>query len=84
MAQQMNQCERMGVNPKWPSYKSVLGRIAKVPDHEDFYRKCIREYVTREDMAATKQIPNTESGVIQSLHAQTLSCTRSTFRMRGS
>lgn len=61
MAQQMNQCERMGVNPKWPSYKSVLGRIAKIPDHEDFYRKCIREYVTREDMAAIKQIPNTHN-----------------------
>lgn len=59
MAQQMNQCERMGVNPKWPSYKSVLGRIAKVPHHEEFHRNTIREYVTHADMEPTKQIPNT-------------------------
>jgi|GEM_PF-6916568 hypothetical protein len=61
MAQQVMQCERMGGNPKWPSYKSVLGRIAKVPTHEEFYRNKIREYVTHEDMAPTKQIPNTHN-----------------------
>lgn len=48
----------MGVNPKWPSYKSVLGRIAKVPTHEEFHRNAIREYVTREDAAPTQQLPN--------------------------
>ena len=58
MAQQMNQCERMGVNPRWPSYKSVLGRIAKAPTHEEFHRNAIREYVTREDAAPTQQLPN--------------------------
>ncbi|WP_228768298.1 hypothetical protein [Limnohabitans sp. DM1] len=58
MAQQMNQCERMGVNPKWPTYKSVLGRIAKMPTHEEFHRNTIREYVTREDAAPTQQLPN--------------------------
>lgn len=58
MAQEMKPCERLGVNARWPSYKSVLGRIAKVPDHEDFYQKCICEYLTREDMAPTKRIPN--------------------------
>jgi len=58
MAQQMNQCERMGVNPRWPSYKSVLGRIATVPDHEEFYRNAIREYTNREDASPTQLVPN--------------------------
>lgn len=52
------QIERLGVNPRWPSYKSVLVRIAKVPDHEAFHRNIIREYVTREDALLTQQIPN--------------------------
>ncbi len=58
MAQQINQCERMGVNPKWPSYKSVLGRIAKVPDHETYHRNTIREYVSREDASPTNPLAN--------------------------
>jgi hypothetical protein len=58
MAQQINHCERMGVNPRWPSYNSVVGRIGKVPDHEAFYRNSIREYVMREDALATQQVPN--------------------------
>jgi hypothetical protein len=62
MAQQMNQCERMGVNPKWPSHKSVLGRIAKGPHIDDaFFVGVIREYITREDIAQTKKIRNTNN-----------------------
>lgn len=58
MAQQMNQCERMGVNPKWPSYKSVLGRIAKGSHVSDEYElNGIREYVDRSDAVATPSRP---------------------------
>nr|WP_241088880.1 hypothetical protein [Pseudomonas viridiflava] len=61
MAQKINQCERMGVNPRWPSYKSVLARIARGPYVEDaFYVNAIREYVTREDARPTEpmMVPN--------------------------
>lgn len=61
MAQQMNQCERMSVNPKWPSYKSVLERIAKGPYVSDEYEIAgIREYVTREDASPKRpmMVPN--------------------------
>lgn len=54
----MNQCERMGVNPKWPSYKSVLGCIAKVPTHEEFHRNKIRDYVGREDASPINPLAN--------------------------
>lgn len=67
MAQQMKQCERMGVNPKWPSYKSVLTRLAKGPHVEDaFFVKAIREYVTREDAAPTQpmKIPNKDNATV--------------------
>ena len=50
MAQEINQFERAGVNPKWPTYKSVVARIARGPHVEDaFYFNAIRDYVTRED-----------------------------------
>ncbi len=59
MAEEVKQCERMGVNPKWPSFKSVLGRLKKGPPVDDVYHLGgIREYVTREDAAATKKMSN--------------------------
>jgi hypothetical protein len=61
MVQEMIQCERSGVNPKWPSYKSVLGRIAKGPHVSDEYEIAgIREYVSREDASPKRSmmVPN--------------------------
>ncbi|MCF5663337.1 hypothetical protein GIV50_26315, partial [Pseudomonas syringae] len=61
MVQEIIQCERSGVNPKWPSYKSVLGRIAKGPHVSDEYEIAgIREYVTREDASPKRSmmVPN--------------------------
>lgn len=54
MAQEINPFERPGVNPKWPSYKSVCARVARGPHADDtFYVNAIREYVTREDARPT-------------------------------
>nr|WP_314874900.1 hypothetical protein [uncultured Pseudomonas sp.] len=48
MDQEAIQCERSHVNPKWPSYKSVLGRIAKGPNVSDEYElNGDREYFGR-------------------------------------
>nr|WP_242155521.1 hypothetical protein [Pseudomonas sp. ArH3a] len=61
MAQEINKFERVGVNPRWPSYKSVLARIARGPYVEDaFYVNAIRKYVTREDARPTDpmMVPN--------------------------
>lgn len=61
MAQKINQLERVGVNPRWPSYKSVLARIARGPHVDDaFYVEAIRRYVTREDAKPTDpmMVPN--------------------------
>lgn len=61
MTQAIKQCERMGVNPKWPSYKSVLARLVKAPNVEDaFFVSVIREYITREDAAPIhpNKVPN--------------------------
>ncbi|MCW2292773.1 hypothetical protein M2262_002823 [Pseudomonas sp. BIGb0408] len=58
MAQKIIQYERAGVNPKWPSYKSVLDRIAKGPHVSDEYElNGIREYVTRGDAFAKPSMP---------------------------
>lgn len=57
MDQEITQCERSGVNPKWPSYKSVLGRIVKGPHVSDEYEIAgIREYVTREDASPKRSM----------------------------
>lgn len=59
MAQEMKTCERMGINPRWPKYKSVLARLERGTRADvDFYKNSIREYVTREDAAPTQQVPN--------------------------
>lgn len=61
MAKEMNQLQRMGVSPRWPSHKSVLGRISKGPHVEDaFFVDMIREYITREDAEPTSpmSVPN--------------------------
>lgn len=61
MAQKINQFDRMCVNPRWPSYKSVLARIERGPYVEDaFYVNAIRKYVTREDARPTEpmMVPN--------------------------
>lgn len=52
-------CERMGINPKWPKYKSVVARIEK--ERQLAFNRmfdAIREYVTREDASPQQKIPN--------------------------
>lgn len=61
MVEEIIQCERSGANPKWPSCKSVLGRIFKGPHVSDEYEIAgIREYVTREDASPKRSmmVPN--------------------------
>lgn len=66
MDKMMMQCERLGINPKWPKYKTVLKPIIAF---EESWAKTgktlleadlesIRKYVSREDMAPTEFIPN--------------------------
>ena len=54
----MTNCERMGINPKWPKYKNVVARIQKEPIAFDLGLKYIHEYITREDASPTKLLPN--------------------------
>jgi hypothetical protein len=66
MAQEIMNVERMGVNPKWPKYKSVIKPIQDMDEKWAKYPKTfietdidsIRKYITREDAAPTQQIPN--------------------------
>lgn len=51
-------CERMGVNPKWPKYKSVVTRVEKEQIAFDMMLICIRDYVSREDASLQQRIPN--------------------------
>lgn len=52
-------CERLGVNPKWPKYKSVVARIQKerqLAYDADFKR--IGDYISREDANPAHLSPN--------------------------
>jgi hypothetical protein len=77
MAQQMNRCDRMGVNPKWPSYKSVLGRIAKGPHVDDEYElNGIREYVDRSDAVARPSRPVANQDNVTRSNSEWMAVTR--------
>lgn len=54
-------CERIGINPKWPKYKSVLDRVEKEVFAFDMMVDNIREYIAREDASPSKLIPNTRN-----------------------
>lgn len=63
MAEISMQCERLGINPKWPKLKTILARAKSLRAKQDLsdadvWIKGIRDYVTREDMAVTRDIPN--------------------------
>jgi hypothetical protein len=61
MDQIMMNCERMGINSKWPKYKSVVVRVSKEPIAFDAKFQRIREYASREDTNPSKLIPNTRN-----------------------
>ena len=77
MDQEVIQCERSGVNPKWPSYKSVLGRIAKGPHVSDEYElNSIREYVKRGDAFAKPSMPVPNSDNVTRSSSEWMAVTR--------
>lgn len=63
MAEISMQCERLGINSKWPKLMTILARAKSLRAKQDLsdadvWIKGIRDYVTREDMAVTRDIPN--------------------------
>ncbi|MDD2701570.1 MAG: hypothetical protein PHH36_10060 [Sideroxydans sp.] len=60
MAQEIIQCERMGINPKWPKYKKIAASFnLSDRSYEDMQLANIREYISREDAnRPPEQIPN--------------------------
>lgn len=70
-------CQRLGVGPKWPSYKSVLERIAKKPNVPDeHWLSIIRRYVARGDAIPTPSMPVPNRDNITSSHAEWMAVTR--------
>lgn len=63
MAEISTQCERLGINPKWPKLKTILARAKSLLAKQDLsdndvQMNSIREYVSRADMSPAKEIPN--------------------------
>jgi len=54
----MTNCDRIGINPKWPKYKSVVARVEKEEIAFEMMFNTIREYVSREDASPQQKIPN--------------------------
>jgi hypothetical protein len=55
----MANCERFGVNPKWPKYKAVIARLQKERQLAfDMMDTNIREYISREDAGPSKLVAN--------------------------
>lgn len=69
MAQKIENCARMGINPRWTKYKTVIGHIKALEagwvdspiTRVEMELNRIREYVTREDSLPSKNIPNTRN-----------------------
>lgn len=57
------QCDRMGINPKWPSYKNLLARFRRsrrpfIERSREAFIRSLRDYISRADAAPTCEIPN--------------------------